>query len=91
MPWNFEGYTPPGYRSTTSSLSIYTAAYRRERRRRILGWALVAIGTVMAIVHMVTHLGRLKMVGYQDLLIGYPMAAMLVLAGFIVVGTLAKT
>jgi hypothetical protein len=71
--------------------SLYTAAYRRERRRRILGWALVAVGTAMAVVHMVTHLGRLKIVGYQDLLIGYPMAAILILAGFIVVGATAKT
>jgi len=70
--------------------SIYTAAYRRERRRRILGWVLVALGAAMAAVHMVSHLGRLKIVGYQDLLIGYPMAAVLVLAGFIVVGMTAK-
>jgi hypothetical protein len=64
--------------------SIYTAAYRRERRRRILGWAMVTVGTVMAVVHMVTHLGRLNIVGYQDLLLGYPMAAMLILAGVII-------
>jgi len=70
--------------------SIYTAAYRRERRRRILGWVLVALGAAMAAVHMVSHLGRLKIVGYQDLLIGYPMAAVLVLAGFMVVGMTAK-
>jgi hypothetical protein len=70
--------------------SIYTAAYRRERRRRILGWVLVALGVLMAAVHMVSHLGRLKIVGYQDLLIGYPMAAVLVLAGFMVVGMTAK-
>jgi hypothetical protein len=70
--------------------SIYTAAYRRERRRRILGWVLVALGALMAAVHMVSHLGRLKIVGYQDLLIGYPMAAVLVLAGFMVVGMTAK-
>lgn len=39
---------------------------------------------------MVAHLGRLKIVGYQDLLIGYPMAVILVLAGFMVVGMTAK-
>jgi hypothetical protein len=71
--------------------SIYTAAYRRERRRRVFGWVLVAVGTAMAVVHMVTHLGRLKIVGYQDLLLGYPMAAMLVVAGFMVVGMTART
>jgi peptidoglycan/LPS O-acetylase OafA/YrhL len=70
--------------------SIYTAAYRRERRRRFGGWILVVLGSLMAAVHMVAHLGRLKIVGYQDLLIGYPMAAILVLAGFMVVGMTAK-
>lgn len=71
--------------------SIYTPAYRRVRRRRIAGWLLVGIGSLMAFVHMFTHLARLDIVGYQDLLIGYPMAAVLVLAGFMLVGTVAKT
>ena len=75
----------------TRRKSIYTAAYRRERRRRFFGWALVAVGTAMAVVHIVTHLGRLRIVGYQDLLVGYPMAAMLILAGFMVVGMTTKT
>jgi hypothetical protein len=70
--------------------SIYTPAYRRERRRRILGWLLVVIGSVMALVHFFTHLGRLHIVGYQDLLLGYPMAAVLVLAGFVLVGMATK-
>lgn len=44
----------------------------------------------MAAVHMVVHLGRLKIVGHQDLLIGYRLAAVLVLAGFMIVGMAAK-
>lgn len=70
--------------------SLYTIEYRRERRRRVVGWALVGIGAVMAVVHMFTHLGRLKIIGMQDLLIGYPMATVLVLAGFMLVGFAAK-
>lgn len=70
--------------------SIYTPAYRRLRRRRIAGWALVVVGAVMAIAHMVTHLGRLHLLGYQDLLVGYPMASLLVFAGFLLVGFAAK-
>ena len=70
--------------------SIYTPAYRRERFRRLLGWLLVAIGSVMALVHMYTHLARLRIIGYQDLLLGYPMAAILALAGFMLVGWTAK-
>lgn len=70
--------------------SLYTIEYRRERRRRVVGWVLVGIGAVMAVVHMFTHLGRLKIIGMQDLLIGYPMATVLVLAGFMLVGFAAK-
>jgi hypothetical protein len=74
-----------------SRKSIYTAAYRRVRRRRMLGWALVAIGTVMAVVHMITHLGRLHIIALQDLLLGYPMSAVLILAGFLLVGFATAT
>lgn len=51
---------------------------------------LVGAGSVMAFVHIYTHLARLQIVGYQDLLLGYPMAGMLVLAGFMIVGWSAK-
>ena len=44
----------------------------------------------MALVHVYTHLARLQIIGYQDLLLGYPMAGMLVLAGFMLVGWAAK-
>lgn len=70
--------------------SIYTPAYRRERLRRWLGWLLVGAGSAMALVHIYTHLARLQIVGYQDLLLGYPMAGMMVLAGFMLVGWAAK-
>ncbi|MCV7346002.1 hypothetical protein H7J91_16190 [Mycolicibacterium rhodesiae] len=71
--------------------SIYTPAYRRLRRRRIAGWSLVVVGAVMGVTHMVTHLGKLHVMGYQDLLIGYPMAAVLVFVGFFAVGSAVKT
>jgi len=71
--------------------SVYTIEYRRERRRLMIGWVLVGIGAVMAVVHMITHLGRLQLIGMQDLLIGYPMAGVLILAGFLLVGFAAKT
>lgn len=71
--------------------SLYTDAYRRDRRRRVLGWLLVGVGSVMGVVHLLTHLGRWQIIGLQDLLLGYPMAAVLVLAGFMVVGSSAQS
>jgi hypothetical protein len=50
----------------------------------------VAAGAVMAVVHIVAHLGRLQIVGYQDLLIGYPMATVLVLVGLLFAGAASK-
>lgn len=70
--------------------SLYTDSYRRERRRRLLGWLLVVVGSVMAAVHLVTHLGRWQIIGLQDLLLGYPMAGVLALAGFMLVGWSAQ-
>jgi predicted anti-sigma-YlaC factor YlaD len=34
----------------TKRKSIYTATYRRERRRRVFRWAPAAVGTAMAAV-----------------------------------------
>ena len=51
---------------------------------------VVVVGVVMAVVHIGAHLGRLHLLGYQDLLIGYPMAAILVLAGVVLVGSTAN-
>lgn len=70
--------------------SLYTPGYRRQRRYRAAGWILVGVGAVLATVHVVTHLGRLNIVGYEDLLLGYPMAALLMLAGFILVGSISN-
>ncbi|WP_336882821.1 hypothetical protein [Rhodococcus globerulus] len=68
--------------------SLYTSGYRRERRRHSLGWILVGIGAVMALLHVITHLGQLHLlssVGWQDLLLGYPMAFLIAGLGFLCV------
>lgn len=66
----------------------YTAAYRRRLVLKAAGWALMAVGVIMALAHMVEHLGRLQLMseGLQDLLIGYPMAGLLFVAGLVMIG-----
>ncbi len=62
--------------------------YTRQRRLRVFGWVLVALGAAMGVVHWVAHLGALggqPALGW-DLAAGYPAAAILVIAGFILVG-----
>lgn len=73
--------------------SLYTPEYRRERRRQVLGWILVGIGVAMALLHVITHLGQLHLLasaGWQDLLLGYPMAFVIAGLGFLCVLTRAR-
>ncbi|MCC3316782.1 hypothetical protein A5780_26430 [Nocardia sp. 852002-20019_SCH5090214] len=68
--------------------SMYTDAYRRERRRRTLGWLLAVIGLVVGLTHMLTHLGDWHFLwssGWQDLLVGYPTAAVIAFAGLLLI------
>lgn len=68
----------------------YTPAYYRRLRKQIAGWVLVGLGVVMAGSHVITHLGSFQVLpstGWQDLLLGYPMAGILVLAGIVLLST----
>ncbi|MES2093667.1 MAG: hypothetical protein V4531_07635 [Actinomycetota bacterium] len=64
------------------------AARKWRRRRRFLrsGQALMIVGALVAIVHWLTHLeafGPGQPPGWVDLAVGYPTAAVLILAGAI--------
>lgn len=56
------------------------------RRRRFAGWTLVSIAIFIGVSHWVGHLGFFHVAspGMEDLLIGYPTAALLGIAGSIV-------
>ncbi|MEU0469597.1 hypothetical protein ABZ215_36835 [Amycolatopsis sp. NPDC006131] len=67
----------------------YTAAYRRWLVGRAVGWALMVVGVVMAVVHIGAHLGNFTLLpttGLQDLLIGWPMAGLLFIVGAVFAG-----
>jgi hypothetical protein len=63
------------------------AAYRR---RRVIGWTLVALGVVVGVQHLLHHMGFWTLVspGVDDLIAGYPLAAILGVGGAIL---LSKT
>ena len=56
----------------------------RWTKRRVLSWSLFTLAGIVAIQHLLAHGGfhpiPLSM-GWQDLLIGYPTAAVLAIAG----------
>lgn len=66
----------------------FAAEYRRRRLLRATGFALMAVGGVMAAVHIYVHLADIQFmkVGLQDLVAGWPMAAVIFIAGAIMAG-----
>ena len=55
------------------------------RRRRALAWTLIAFGTGIALQHLIHHLGAFTLIsnGWDDLVAGYPLAALLGIIGAI--------
>lgn len=62
------------------------ASPRAARARRTIGWVLVALGIVVGVSHWLTHLGAWDFAsqGIEDLIAGYPMAALLGIGGAVV-------
>lgn len=54
--------------------------------RRIVGSMLILVGSVMAVAHLIAHLAEMRVKGALDVLIGYPMAAILVVLGLLLFG-----
>ena len=55
--------------------------------RRIASWSLFALALLIAGQHLLAHAGWAPIpigMGWQDILIGYPMAAVLAIVGLIV-------
>lgn len=66
-----------------------TRAYRRQMIIRLVGWSLAVVGLLMAGAHVIEHLGAYQVMptlAMRDLLIGYPMAGLLIIAGVVVLG-----
>ncbi len=61
-------------------------------KRRTLGWALIGLGSVVFVQHLFSHMGFFVVFsgGTDDLLIGYPTAGLMALAGAFMVGGAEK-
>jgi hypothetical protein len=56
-------------------------------KRRVLSWSLFGLAGVVAVQHLLAHAGWRPVplsMGWQDVLIGYPMAIVLAIVGAIV-------
>ena len=64
------------------------AEYRRKRRTIRFGQALMALGVLVAVVHLLGHLGAFggQPSGWQDIAVGYPSAALVFVVGAIAAG-----
>lgn len=51
--------------------------------RRVLGWTLIGLAMLVSVQHFILHMASVSVIspGWDDLLIGYPMAALLGIAG----------
>lgn len=56
------------------------------RFRRTVGSLLVLVGAAMAVAHLIAHVADMRVRGLPDLLIGFPMAAMLMVLGLLLIG-----
>lgn len=65
-------------------------AFRRHRRNRIIGWTCLGLGLVVFGVHWFDHLQTLHLYSQsvEELTIGWPTAAVLVVAGIVFLGQL---
>lgn len=57
--------------------------------RRVVGWTVAAVAIAVAVVHWTAHIGYRPIplsMGAQDILIGYPAAALIGLAAVVILG-----
>ncbi|KMO83322.1 hypothetical protein MCHLDSM_00518 [Mycolicibacterium chlorophenolicum] len=76
----------PGDTYQAGSRRLNRNSRRWARFRRAVGSVLVVVGSAMAVAHLIAHLASMRVVGALDLLIGFPMAVLLVLVGLLLIG-----
>lgn len=63
--------------------------YSRRRRNRFFALGFLGLGALMGASHVLEHMGAFRILdpGWQDILLGYPMALMLIVVGGVLWGT----
>ena len=62
---------------------LRTRSYASYRRRRLASWALIAAAVIVGVSHWFEHFGLIKIfsLAVEDIVIGYPTAALLAISG----------
>lgn len=77
------GSPTPGVAARPTAADI-NRQLRSWSPRRILSWTLMILAGVIVVQHLLAHAGEQPLpfsMGWQDILVGYPTAALLGLAG----------
>lgn len=69
--------------------AAYRAQWQRKQRRKVLAYVLFALAPIIVITHILEHVGVFQLFNprLEDLLIGYPTALVMMVAGAIALGT----
>lgn len=67
------------------------AFYRRRHRQKVVGWTLLVVAALVAMQHFLRHTDSLDVAPFismavQDLAIGYPMGAVLLIIAVVLLG-----
>lgn len=66
--------------------------YQRRRRQKLWGWVAIGVAALVALNHFLEHVDTLALLNpvlspsWQDVVAGYPVAIVLVLAGVMLLG-----
>jgi uncharacterized membrane protein len=71
------------------SIAAARRDWSQKRRRHAIAYVMLGIAALLAVSHAFEHFGmfHLMSAGLEDLLIGWPMAAVLAISGAIIYGT----
>jgi hypothetical protein len=77
--------------SSDEWIEVLRTFYRRRHRQKVIGWCLVGLAGVIALQHFLRHVNTVDVtpflsIGLQDVVIGYPMAGVMLLIAVVLLG-----
>jgi len=69
--------------------AAFRADWQHKQRKKVLAYVLFVLAAIVVVTHVLEHVGVFQLFnpGLEDLLIGYPTALLMLIAGAIALGT----